>query len=251
MRRQLNHIAFNLLLTMCLFRLTIQYRFKSIEAFNQFRINHQLSEETAFTICLENKIIRHAFNLSYLTTHESNVLKSDPKERIRILLGIFDTNGFEVNLAPFFNCHSQIHVQVELSNVKFDLYYETNERRIDDGLDDALDEKQRCDAYLRAANQSTLTTFRGTFSGRFDTFTFQGKIFYKKICDLMFANTNMKILQLKKMSDPANPHSSAQTANAKSVCRSGRKWRCPWVPSKKPLPKTLPLPTAILDCMIW
>src|SRR3990167_4462930 len=50
--------------------------------------------------------------------------------------------------------------------------------------------------------------------------------------------------------EPSNPHSSAHTEYGKSVQCSGTKlnWFC--VPSRNPLPVTLPEPTAKIDCVV-
>ena len=49
---------------------------------------------------------------------------------------------------------------------------------------------------------------------------------------------------------PIKPNSSARVVNMKSVCFSGRKFSCDWVPCIKPLPFSPPDPRAILDCAI-
>jgi len=49
---------------------------------------------------------------------------------------------------------------------------------------------------------------------------------------------------------PTKPHSSANTATAKSVCFSGRNRSWLWVPSRNPLPHICPEPMAICDWMM-
>ena len=49
---------------------------------------------------------------------------------------------------------------------------------------------------------------------------------------------------------PTSPNSSASTAWIKSVCFSGKKFRCPCVPCRKPLPHIPPEPSAILLWMM-
>ena len=51
--------------------------------------------------------------------------------------------------------------------------------------------------------------------------------------------------------EPTKPHSSENTAKAKSVCCSGRNRSDPWVPWRYPFPSNPPDPTAILDWMTW
>ncbi len=48
----------------------------------------------------------------------------------------------------------------------------------------------------------------------------------------------IKTLQFKNNA-PTKPHSSENTAKIKSVWCAGKKFSWPWVPSPKPLPKTL------------
>ena len=68
--------------------------------------------------------------------------------------------------------------------------------------------------------------------------------------DLRGVRINGKILIPKgwnRKQTPTKPHSSENTAKIKSVWCAGKKLSWPWVPSPKPLPKTPPLPIAILD----
>ena len=50
---------------------------------------------------------------------------------------------------------------------------------------------------------------------------------------------------------PTNPHSSAQTANGKSVHSAGKCRRRIWVPCRYPLPKKRPEPMAFSACRAW
>ena len=53
-------------------------------------------------------------------------------------------------------------------------------------------------------------------------------------------------MQVKKTKTPKKPNSSAKEAKIKSVCRSGKKFKCDCVPSLTPLPQKPPDPTAIV-----
>ena len=60
-----------------------------------------------------------------------------------------------------------------------------------------------------------------------------------------------RLNSVMRHAQPTKPHSSPNTATAKSEWRSGRNlsWDC--VPSVKPLPHIWPEPMAMRDCRMW
>ena len=50
--------------------------------------------------------------------------------------------------------------------------------------------------------------------------------------------------------EPIKPNSSEIVVKIKSVCFSGKKFNCPWVPSIYPFPARPPEPIAIFDWII-